>query len=83
MLSKSKGQILRVAATMHVLFHWEKPHDIPTIINEKAVSAAFGFVDLCIQHAAYITERKTIEEIETVHSLMQGMYDYMLVTYLL
>lgn len=75
MLSKSKGQILRVAATMHVLFYWEKPHDIPTIIDDKAVQAAIGFVDLCIQHAAYITGRKTIEEeIEKIHSLMQGMY---------
>ena len=76
MLSKSKGQILRVAATMHVLFHWQKPHDISTIIDEKAVSAAIEFVDLCIQHAAFITGRKTIEEeIEVVHSLMQGMQD--------
>ena len=76
MLSKSKGQILRVAATMHVLFHWEKPHDISTIIDDTAVSAAIDFVDLCIQHAAFITGRKTVqEEIEKIHSLMQGMHN--------
>lgn len=46
------------------------------------MSTAIDFVDLCIQHAAYITGRKTIEEeIETVYSLMQGMYDYMLITF--
>lgn len=29
MLSKAKGQILRIGATLHVLFHWETPHSIP------------------------------------------------------
>lgn len=62
MLSKSKGQILRVAATMHVLFHWEKPQNIPNEISEAALTASINFVDVCIQHAAYLAGRGDIQE---------------------
>lgn len=40
MLSKSKGQILRVVATLHVLFHIETPLAIPNVIGVDAVEAA-------------------------------------------
>lgn len=73
MLSKSKGQILRVAAVLHVLFHVDNPHNVPTKIQENAVKAAINFVDLCIQHAAYITGRGRIQdEVESVYQIMQG-----------
>ena len=35
MLSKAKGQILRVAATMHILFHLEKEDEISDVIVER------------------------------------------------
>lgn len=54
MLSKSKGQILRVSAVLHVLFHIDTPHNIPETISEDAVKAADNFVDLCLQQAAYL-----------------------------
>ena len=62
MLSKSKGQVLRVAAVLHVLFHMDSPLDIPTNISESAVKAADCFVDLCLQHAAYLGGRGNFQE---------------------
>ena len=59
MLSKSCGQILRVAATLHVL-HYNLV--IPDTISESAIKAAENFVDMCIQHAAYIAGRGNVEE---------------------
>ena len=74
MLSKSKGQILQVAAVLQVLFHVDNPHNIPAKVGEDAMKAAISFVDLCIQHAAYITGRGRIEdEVESVYQIMQGM----------
>ena len=74
MLSKSKGQILRVAAVLQVLFHVDNPHNIPAKVGEDAMKAAISFVDLCIQHAAYITGRGRIQdEVESVYQIMQGM----------
>jgi len=62
MLSKSKGQILRVAATFHVLFHLKSPEDVPTQISEEAMAAAITFVGMCCQQTAYIAGRGDIRE---------------------
>ena len=71
MLSKSKGQILRVAAVLQVLFHVDNPHNIPAKVGEDAMKAAISFVDLCIQHAAYLTGRGRIQD--EVYQIMQGV----------
>ena len=46
MLSKSTGQILRMAATFHVLFTLDDPSglEITSEISEKAIAAAIKFV---------------------------------------
>ena len=62
MLSKSKGQILRIAAVMHALFHWETPASIPELISEVAIKAAVSFVEFCIQHACYLAGRGDVGE---------------------
>ena len=62
MLSKSKGQLLRVAAVMHVLFNMGDPSSIPQEISEDAVKAADSFVDLCLQHAAYLGGKGNLQE---------------------
>lgn len=68
MLSKSKGQILRVAATLHVLFHFDTPLAIPAVIGEDAIKAAINLVDVCIQHAAYLAGRSKVNDtIEDLH----------------
>ena len=62
MLSKSKGQILRVAAVLHVLFHVDTPLEVPMVIGANAISAAINVVDVCIQHAAFLAGRGDIDE---------------------
>ena len=62
MLSKSKGQILWLAAPIHVLFHWESPHNVPSDNSADAVKAAISFVDTCIQHVVYLIGKKDIQE---------------------
>ena len=60
MLSKSKGQILRVDAVMHVLFQLDgndTTSDIATEISEKALNAAENFVSVCLNHVAYMAGR--------------------------
>ena len=51
MLSKSRGQILRVAATMHILFQLDTPLTIPSTMSEDTLKAAQSFVELCNEHA--------------------------------
>ena len=65
MLSKAKGQILRVAACMHVLFSdfedIENEDVIPTVnqispeISKAAVIAAENFVETCCQHCLFLS----------------------------
>ena len=56
-----------MAATMHVLFHWETPDKIPSTISDMALKAAQSFVELCIQHAAFLAGRGNIpEEIDSL-----------------
>ena len=62
MLSKSKGQILRVAGVLHVLFHLDSDNKIPNVISEDAIRASIDFADVCCQHAAHIAGRGDIEE---------------------
>lgn len=78
MLSKSKGQVLRVAATLHVLFYDATCIDdqeditvssVPSTISTKAILAAENFVDTCCQHAAFIAGRsKMADEITRLTS---------------
>jgi hypothetical protein len=62
MLSKSKGQILRVAAVLHVLFHIQDCDQIPLAISEGALKAAEDFVSVCLQHGAYMAGRGLFED---------------------
>ena len=48
MLSKSIGQMLRVAAVLHVLFHVDDHGNIPEVLSEDAMTAANNFVSICV-----------------------------------
>jgi hypothetical protein len=72
MLSKAKGQILRVAATLHVLFHIDTPLVIPSVIANNAVEAAIDLVDVCIQQAAYLAGRGDVKE--AIEELAKGCF---------
>ena len=68
LLSKSKGQTLRVAAVMHILFQIQQTdHEQAEVvltdeISEKALQAAIDFVQTSIQYAAYTAGRSTISK---------------------
>lgn len=62
MLSKSKGQIIRVSAAFHALFHLHNPGAIPKEISNEAILGATDFVDMCTQHVAFMAGRGEITE---------------------
>ena len=70
MLSKSKGQLLRVAVALHVLFNRENPMNIPRTVSDEAVKAAECLIDLCVQHAAYLAGRGDVQE--TISAIQPG-----------
>lgn len=47
-LSKAKGQTLRVAVCLHVLFNIESSNRIPVEISEDTLKAAINFTDVCV-----------------------------------
>lgn len=67
MLSKSKGQILRVAAALHILFAMYPPvgsddDGIGSEITNKAILAAINFVEVCCQQTAYMAGRGELQQ---------------------
>jgi len=69
LLSKSIGQTLRVAASVHVLFGMEDEEPLPNTISYMAIKAAIDFVEVCCQQTAYIAGRGTInDEINLIRS---------------
>ena len=79
MLSKSKGQILRVAAAFHVLFNIYSEEALQSEITDDAVKAGIAFVELCCQQTAYMAGRGHItDDIEIIRASMcfLGWYVY-------
>ena len=80
MLSKSKGQILRVAACLQTLFGLQaengelEPSGAAEVIHisEDAIEAAINFVEVCLQHTAYIAGRGLISD--EIRILTTGTY---------
>ena len=70
MLSKSRGQVLRVAATLHALFNIETPQQLPTNIADDAIVAAVNFVEVCNQHVAFLSG---MGDIDTYITSLQEM----------
>ncbi|KXJ18112.1 hypothetical protein AC249_AIPGENE14514 [Exaiptasia diaphana] len=63
MLSKSKGQILRVAGVFTILFSLGSGHEYqPEHITDVAMTAAIKFVKLCGDHAFFLASRSSLEE---------------------
>ena len=65
----AKGQVLRIAAALHVLFCDSTDEqgnimvsNVPPTISNEAIIAAQNFVDTCCQHAAFIAGRDKVEE---------------------
>lgn len=72
MLSKSRGQVLRLATIFHMLFRIDNPEqDLPDEVSETAIQAAVNFIQVACQQTAYIAGRGgLIEEIEKFKTLI-------------
>ena len=62
MLSKSRGQVLRLAAVNHVLFSLGSDGPQDDVVSENAIKAAIDFIHTACQQAAYIAGRGGLEE---------------------
>lgn len=67
MLSKCKGQFLRVTGCLHALFAIdhstsgsEPLQAIPSVVSEASVKAALNFVNTCMNHTMYLCGRQNI-----------------------
>ena len=77
MLSKSKGQVLRVAAALHIFFQDEidtndkiKVSEVENTLSNEAILAAKNFVEICCQHASFMGGRGIIDD--EIKSLSTG-----------
>ena len=61
MLSKSRGQVLRLAAVFNILFSMGNDETTDDI-SDVAVRAAINFVKITCQQTAYIAGRGLVEE---------------------
>ena len=62
-LSKQKGQALRVAAVMNALFSLDDKYKLKALIDEDAVKAAIDFVQVCGDHASLLSGRRRLVEV--------------------
>ena len=55
MLSKSRGQVLRVAAVIHMMFSIDNAnYEVEEVVTEKSVKAAINLVQTACQQTAFI-----------------------------
>lgn len=56
-----------------MLFNWETPHSISSVISDEAMKVAIDFVEICNQHVNYLVGKGTIsDEIENLSQSMQS-----------
>ena len=56
-MGKSKAQMMRVAAVLHVLFHLGCGDDIAAELTDTSIKAAINLVDVCSEHARMFAGR--------------------------
>lgn len=62
-LSKQKGQTLRLAAIMNALFSIDDQFPLEQTIHQAAVKAAIDFVRVCGEHASLLSGRRGLSEV--------------------
>lgn len=63
MLSKSRGQVLRLATVLHMLFNIDTPEvDLSLEVSEQALKAAVNFIKVACQQTAYIAGKGPLTE---------------------
>ena len=73
-LSKSRGQVLRLTAVMHMLFNIDNvDQPLEEEVGELAVKAAVNFIQLACQQTAFIAGKGTLQE--EMDKFKAGNYD--------
>ena len=63
LLSKSRGQLLRLATVLHMLFSIDDTEQpLAEEVSEAAVKAAVNFIQTASQQTAYIAGRGSLQE---------------------
>ena len=63
MLSKSRGQVLRIATILHMLFSIDDEDQLLSPdVSDTAVKAAVNFVQVAYQQTAFVAGKGLIEE---------------------
>ena len=62
MLSKSRGQVLRFAAALHVLFQLENEDIHTDEICETSLRAAINLIEVANEQTVIISGRETLED---------------------
>lgn len=62
MLSKSRGQVLRLATVLHMLFSIDNPENLDEEVSETALKAAVNLVKLACQQTAYIAGKGELSD---------------------
>ena len=70
-LSKQKGQILRVAAICHVLSELDVTAEHSDILSHRDIAAAIDFVEVCSEHTCTIAGRPKISD--AVDNILSGL----------
>lgn len=74
MLSKSRGQVLRIATILHMLFSVDSEQGpLNSEVSDMAVKAAVNFVQTACQQTAFIAGKGLIKE--EVQGYQAGIYD--------
>ena len=61
MLSKQKGQVLRLAAIFHCLFTLDDNTDIEYDLKEEDIDAAINFTEVCADHTSLMAGKGTVK----------------------
>ena len=63
MFSKSRGQVLRLATVLHMLFSIDKSEESLSVeVSEAALKAAVDLIKLACQQTAYMAGRESLSE---------------------
>jgi len=75
MLSKSRGQVLRVAAVMNMLFSIDnEKYEVKEEVSEESIKAAINLVQSACQQTAFVAGRGVLQE-EVENPTQSGKVD--------
>ena len=76
MLSKSRGQVLRVAAVLHMLFSIDNDnYEVKEEVSQDAIKAAINLIKTACQQTAFVAGRGVLQE-EVVNPTLKGLFTY-------